>query len=161
MLCCRRAWTELYRGRGASIRYLQGAQQHDSPSALGFLHRHNTLASNSLEAPHSDCASSPSAHPPGLLSTQHKEHSRSTAHSSRVLLSKASKAPGTHRHHQGQAGPHCGRTPAMTYRWKSGWVWWLHEPPDQSPHLRPGWRNAIAKTQQFVTAERGVGPCLL
>lgn len=64
----------------------------------------------------------------------------------------------------GQAGPRRCRTPAMTYRWKSCWVWWLHEPPDQSPRLRPGWRNTItktAKTQQFVTAERGVGPCLL
>lgn len=47
----------------------------------------------------------------------------------------------------GQAGPCRCRTSAMTYRRKSCWVWWLHEPPDQSPRLKPGWRNTITKTQ--------------
>lgn len=35
----------------------------------------------------------------------------------------------------------------MTYRWRSCWVWWLQECPEQNPHLRSGWRNTITKTR--------------
>lgn len=70
----------------------------------------------------------------------------------RALLSTASKAPGTHRHHQRQAGSHHCRAPAMTYRWRSCWVWYLLESPDHSPHLRPGWRNTITKTQPKLSS---------
>lgn len=130
-------------GAGGSPQWLQDGRAWQPISTAS--------APSPQQAPHG-------AAPPAPPAPWLQEHSSQPT----AALGKARRAPGTHRQHQGQAGSRW--TPAVACTWKSCWVWGLHQPPDQSPHLRPAWRNTITKTQpklNSLSLLRAAAPCLL